>query len=72
MVAKRFGCWKLRTDLQNVDKLAIMSKLRNSSEIRSSERELQELVKQEKSNTMLKTQVALKGQPKSAVEMVMK
>lgn len=68
---KAFCKWSLVSELAKVDKDRMMSNLRNSGDKKSSERELQELMQQEKNNSVLKTSVALNSMPKYAIEKVL-
>lgn len=63
--------WKMVVDLLNVDKEAMMTKLRNSSDPHATEKELQELMVQEKYNASLKANVSVNKEPKTAVQKIM-
>lgn len=63
--------WRMVVDLLNVDKEAMMAKLRNSTDPHATEKELQELMAQEKQNANLKASVAVNKEPKNSVQQIM-
>lgn len=68
---KFFSKWNLVAELCKVDKDSLVNKLRNSSDPNATERELQELIEEEKNNAVLKAQVVQESNPRHSVAQIM-